>query len=172
MRRVALRENVQPEFIREEVARGRLVIPANKRHLAGSGGKASALNGIGGAARVHDCAGGSSGSGGERESLGQSNRGATLGRYGRSDCMRGERAPKRLDPMGIGRMITTKINANIGASPVASGTDAEVEKLHWAQQLRRRHADGPLHRRQPRRVPPGDHRPQHDPDRHRADLLR
>jgi phosphomethylpyrimidine synthase len=32
-------------------------------------------------------------------------------------------------------MITTKINANIGASPVASGTAAEVEKLHWAQQF-------------------------------------
>mgnify|MGYP003693986861 CR=1 FL=1 len=32
--------------------------------------------------------------------------------------LRGERAPKRLDPTGIGRMITTKINANIGASPV------------------------------------------------------
>jgi phosphomethylpyrimidine synthase len=30
-------------------------------------------------------------------------------------------------------MITTKINANIGASPVTSGTQAEVEKLQWAQ---------------------------------------
>ncbi len=29
-----------PEFIRDEVARGRLVIPANVRHLAGSGGAA------------------------------------------------------------------------------------------------------------------------------------
>ncbi len=38
MRRVAQRECVAPEFVREEVARGRLVIPANKRHLAGSGG--------------------------------------------------------------------------------------------------------------------------------------
>src|SRR5262245_19464346 len=38
MRRVAERENVTPEFIRDEVARGRLVIPANVRHLAGSGG--------------------------------------------------------------------------------------------------------------------------------------
>src|ERR1043166_6696968 len=31
MARVALRENATPEFIRDEVARGRLVIPANKR---------------------------------------------------------------------------------------------------------------------------------------------
>src|SRR5207249_4155844 len=50
------------------------------------------------------------------------------------DALRGERAPKRLDPTGIGRMITTKINANIGASPVSSSTAEEVEKLHWAQQ--------------------------------------
>jgi phosphomethylpyrimidine synthase len=47
--------------------------------------------------------------------------------------LKGQRAPKRLDPMGIGRMITTKINANIGASPVSSSTDEEVEKLKWAQ---------------------------------------
>ncbi|MCH8968240.1 MAG: phosphomethylpyrimidine synthase ThiC, partial [Planctomycetes bacterium] len=49
------------------------------------------------------------------------------------DFMVGQRAPKRLDPTGIGRMITTKINANIGASPVSSGTHEEVEKLQWAQ---------------------------------------
>src|ERR671936_693473 len=49
------------------------------------------------------------------------------------ELLRGERAPKRLDPTGIGRMITTKINANIGASPVTSGTAEEVEKLRWAQ---------------------------------------
>ena len=35
--------------------------------------------------------------------------------------------------MAIGRMVTTKINANIGASPVSSGTHEEVEKLNWAQ---------------------------------------
>ena len=39
MRRVAQREGVTPEFIVGEVARGRLVIPANKRHLAGSCGE-------------------------------------------------------------------------------------------------------------------------------------
>src|SRR6185503_4307580 len=39
MIRVAQREAQTPEFIRQEVARGRLVIPANIRHLAGAGGK-------------------------------------------------------------------------------------------------------------------------------------
>ncbi len=35
MRRVAQRENASPELIRDEVARGRLVIPANVHHLMG-----------------------------------------------------------------------------------------------------------------------------------------
>jgi phosphomethylpyrimidine synthase len=39
----------------------------------------------------------------------------------------------RLDPMCIGRAGKTKVNANMGASPVSSGTDEEVEKLHWAE---------------------------------------
>lgn len=38
-----------------------------------------------------------------------------------------------LDPMCIGRASTTKINANMGASPVSSSTDEEVEKLKWAE---------------------------------------
>ncbi len=38
-----------------------------------------------------------------------------------------------LDPMCIGRAGLTKINANMGASPVSSGTDEEVEKLKWAE---------------------------------------
>src|SRR6266581_4625299 len=32
---VAKREDLEPELIRDEVARGRMVIPANKHHLAG-----------------------------------------------------------------------------------------------------------------------------------------
>ena len=40
----------------------------------------------------------------------------------------------QLDPMCIGRAGKTKINANMGASPVSSGTDEEVEKLRWAEQ--------------------------------------
>src|SRR5436190_4522541 len=39
----------------------------------------------------------------------------------------------KLDPMAIGRASLTKINANLGASPVSSGTEEEVEKLKWAE---------------------------------------
>ncbi len=39
-----------------------------------------------------------------------------------------------LDPMCIGRASKTKINANLGASPVSSETEAEVEKMEWATQ--------------------------------------
>jgi phosphomethylpyrimidine synthase len=75
MRRVAEREpHLSPEQVRDEVAAGRMVIPANRVHRG-----------------------------------------------------------FQLDPMAIGRASLTKINANMGASPVASGTDQEVEKLHWAE---------------------------------------
>ncbi len=40
---------------------------------------------------------------------------------------------QRLDPMCIGRASLTKVNANMGASPVSSGTDEELEKLAWAE---------------------------------------
>jgi phosphomethylpyrimidine synthase len=74
MQRVAEREgHLTAEQVRDEVAAGRMVIPANHRHLA-----------------------------------------------------------MRLDPMAIGRAARTKVNANMGASPVSSSTDEEVEKLHWA----------------------------------------
>ena len=39
----------------------------------------------------------------------------------------------QLDPMCIGRAGSTKVNANMGASPVSSGTEAELEKLRWAE---------------------------------------
>jgi phosphomethylpyrimidine synthase len=39
----------------------------------------------------------------------------------------------KLEPMAIGRASLTKINANMGASPVSSGTNEEVEKLQWAE---------------------------------------
>ena len=61
-----------------------------------------------------------------------------------------------LDPMAIGRASLTKINANMGASPVSSDTDEEVEKLRWAERWGR-HGHGPLDRRRPRRDPRGDH---------------
>jgi phosphomethylpyrimidine synthase len=38
-----------------------------------------------------------------------------------------------LEPMCIGRASKTKINANMGASPVSSSTVEEVEKLKWAE---------------------------------------
>lgn len=75
MVRVAEREDhLTPAQVRDEIAAGRLVIPANKHHL----------------------------------------------KY-------------QLDPMAIGRATKTKINANMGASPVSSSTDEEVEKLKWAE---------------------------------------
>ena len=39
----------------------------------------------------------------------------------------------KLDPICIGRAATTKINANLGASPLSSDMDEEIEKLNWAQ---------------------------------------
>ena len=39
----------------------------------------------------------------------------------------------KLEPMCIGRAALTKINANMGASPVSSGTEEELEKLRWAE---------------------------------------
>ena len=79
MQRVAQREKLPAETIRAELAAGRLMIPANRLHLAGVGDAAVAL-----------------------------------------------------DPCGIGRAVTTKINANIGASPVSSCKTVELVKLQWA----------------------------------------
>ena len=56
MVRVAVRENVTPEFIRDEVARGRLVIPANRRHLAGSGGESYTPSNTNGTTPFHGLA--------------------------------------------------------------------------------------------------------------------
>jgi len=39
----------------------------------------------------------------------------------------------QLDPMAIGRASKTKVNANMGASPVSSSMDEEIEKLKWAE---------------------------------------
>jgi phosphomethylpyrimidine synthase len=39
----------------------------------------------------------------------------------------------KLEPMCIGRASLTKINANMGASPISSDTSEEVEKLKWAE---------------------------------------
>ena len=130
MRRVAERENVAPEFVRDEVARGRLVIPANKRHLAGSGGQVPAKKGSAIPREYLEAQSRDPGRRTDWVNQTVAERWRTIQDPSR---LRGERAPKRLDAMGIGRMITTKVNANIGASPVSSSTEAEVEKLLWAQ---------------------------------------
>jgi len=75
MERVAEREkHLTAAQVRDEVAAGRMVIPANKVHLG-----------------------------------------------------------YKLDPMAIGRASLTKVNANMGASPISSSTEEEVEKLKWAE---------------------------------------
>tara|TARA_Y100001933_G_scaffold265253_1_gene338235 strand:- start:7678 stop:9555 length:1878 start_codon:yes stop_codon:yes gene_type:complete len=75
MQRVAEREgHLTPLQVRDEIGAGRMVIPANVKHLE-----------------------------------------------------------YKLDPMAIGRASKTKINANMGASPVSSGMDEEIEKLQWAE---------------------------------------
>ncbi len=132
MRRVAERECVAPERIREEVARGRLVIPANIRHLAGSGGQPPTIDEV---ERPVVSSGPVGHPGARNEARLWVNQTARQrqAEIAEGDRLRGSHAPRRLDPIGIGRMVTTKINANIGASPVSSTLEAEVEKLRWAQ---------------------------------------
>ncbi len=144
MVRVAQREAQTPEFIRAEVARGRLVIPANVRHLAGAGGKVITFNPLKtNPAEIIENRNskfeispshGHPGARGEAAGLWVNQTVAQrMGFINDPEHCRGVAAAKRLDPMAIGRMVTTKINANIGASPVSSGTAEEVEKLNWAQ---------------------------------------
>src|SRR3990167_9763571 len=79
MEYVAIRENqnrasdraITPAFVRDEIAQGRAIIPANIKHV-------------------------------------------------------------ELEPMIIGRHFLTKVNANIGNSPVTSSLEEEIEKLIWA----------------------------------------
>ncbi len=66
-------EDVDAGLVREEIAAGRLVIPANKLHLKNN-----------------------------------------------------------LKPAGVGRVLATKVNANIGTSSVSSSVEAEIEKLQTA----------------------------------------
>jgi len=70
---VAKAEGINSEVIRDEIAAGRLVIPANKLHLK-----------------------------------------------------------TNLKPIGIGRILTTKVNANIGTSSVRSSVEAEIKKMQAA----------------------------------------
>jgi phosphomethylpyrimidine synthase len=135
MVRVAQREGQTPEFIRSEVARGRLVIPANVRHLAGAAGKPGSYDLLTLNADANGHAGG--GHPGARADAANLWVNQTVAQRWKiisdPEAFKGLHSPKRLDPMAIGRMVTTKINANIGASPVNSSTAEEVEKLNWAQ---------------------------------------
>jgi len=70
---VATSENLEASLVRDEVAAGRLVIPANKLHLKSN-----------------------------------------------------------LTPIGIGRVLRTKVNANIGTSTVRSSVEAEIKKMQVA----------------------------------------
>ena len=70
---IAEAENVDAELIRDQLAAGRLVIPANKLHLK-----------------------------------------------------------TNLKPVGIGRVLTTKVNANIGTSSERCAVEAEIEKMQAA----------------------------------------
>ena len=89
MHRVAQKEkHLTPEQIRDEVAAGRMIIPANRIHLGYS-----------------------------------------------------------LDTMSIGRASLTKINANMGASPVSSSTNEEVEKTALGRTLGCRYNYGSVHGR-------------------------
>lgn len=133
IRRVAEREGVSADVIRAEVARGRLVIPANVRHLAGSAGGVPTEAPRNGSSTAMETAVGHPGASERARLWVNQTSPQRQAELDDAEALRGEVAPKRLDPTGIGRKITTKINANIGASPVSSNTDEEVEKLRWAQ---------------------------------------
>ena len=90
MRRVAVREGATPEFIRDEVARGRLVIPANVRHLAGSGGETPS----GGEASYPEV---TLGHPGATAHLWVNQTAVQREAAIADDTLRGERAPRRLD---------------------------------------------------------------------------
>ncbi len=117
---VAAREGVTPEFIRDGVARGRIVIPANVRHRAGSGGRAAPPPSERATAEALAAA--------ARPRRTVAERRAWLD----GGALAGARAPRRLEPVGIGRALTTKVNANLGASPLASDAAGELRKLRTA----------------------------------------
>ncbi len=73
MEYVAQQEKVEPDLLRQHVAQGKLVIPANRLHLG-----------------------------------------------------------TNLKPAGIGRLLSTKINANIGTSSERSSVEGEIEKMQAA----------------------------------------
>src|SRR5262249_36847976 len=108
MWRVAQREGVAAEFVAAEVARGRLVIPANKRHLAGSGGeppRAADERNVNPAAAV-----GHPGATAEARLWVNQTVAQRSAAIAEPDTPRRERAPPRLHPTGNGRTVTTRTN--------------------------------------------------------------
>ncbi len=156
-----------PEFIRDEVARGRLVIPANVRHLAGSGGEAPA------ATAARDVPGrGARPSGRAPSARSGSNQTVAQRRPGDRRCRAPARraraeAPRSDRHRAHDHHQDQRQHRRLAGVERHGGGGREAA---LGAELRRRHADGPLDRRRPRRVPPGDHRPRDDPDRHGADL--
>ena len=132
MQRVAERENISPECLRNEVAAGRVVIPANVRHLNGSGGEEVRSE----KSEVRSEEPQTGGLTAAQSALSPLwvNQTVAQRRAWLDDpaYSRGARVPRRLDPIGIGRRLTTKINANLGASPVSSSLDCELAKLRCA----------------------------------------
>ena len=51
-----------------------------------------------------------------------------------------------LEPMIIGKNFLTKVNANIGNSPVKSNIEEELDKLLWAVRWGSRYSDGLINR--------------------------
>ena len=169
MRRVAERENVTPEFIRDEVARGRLVIPG-QRPPSGRQRRATQRAHGAGDLPLETMPAGHPGARGGGALLGEPDRRPSAGRDRRSRPL-----PRRVGPEAPrpDRHRPHDHHQDQRQHRRLAGQQRHRRRGREAAlgaALRRRHADGPLHRRRSGRVPPGDHRPQHHPDRHRADL--
>ena len=124
----AIPKIITPEFVRDEVARGRAIIPANINHpesepmIIGRNFLVKINANIGNSAVTS---------------------GAAVPAHITPEFVRDEIARGRaiipsninhaeLEPMIIGRNFLVKINANIGNSAVTSSIEEEVEKMVWA----------------------------------------
>src|ERR1035438_9285048 len=118
---IAQRESLPPELVRSEVARGRLIIPANIHHpnlepmAIGIASKCKINANIGNSSVVSD-----------RKST-RLRSGPEVAR-GRLIIPANIHHPN-LEPMAIGIASKCKINANIGNSSVVSDVEGELEKL-------------------------------------------
>ena len=62
-----------------------------------------------------------------------------------------------LDPEGVGSMLRTKINVNLGVSRDCKDYDVEMQKVHGRRQHGRRGHHGPVQPRQHPALPPEAH---------------